>query len=150
MKISMSCLLAVTVVGCAAQPANVGAGGEVAGTWQLIICKSECSFSSRQNVFATATVVLFDRVLTLEEMQRINPIYINTHDVNACYEVDAQAGARSYVRIKTNYGTWESTDNTVRFQLFRSPDAGYSVVIERFGNTLKGSGTSWGVGGRAA
>jgi len=93
MKIALVALLAVAAVGCVAQPASVNSGRQIAGKYEFIICQHECSFSNPETAFATATVVLFDRVLTLREMKGINPLYIDPHDVKECYEVSAQAGA---------------------------------------------------------
>jgi hypothetical protein len=146
MRLSVPALLAVAVDGCTVQSKNVGTVSQVAGAYELIICNRACSFSNRESVFATARVMLFDRVLTLEEMKRINPVFIDTHDVKAYYEVNAQAGAQSYLRTGANIGTWEANGSTLRFNLFRSPDAGYAVAVERAGNLLRGSGQSWGFG----
>jgi hypothetical protein len=70
MKIKLLSLLAMTVIGGTAQSADVSRVREVAGTYELIICKSACSFSEPGNVVATGVVVLFDHVMAREDVER--------------------------------------------------------------------------------
>jgi len=148
MKFAVLALLAMMLVGCSAQSADVKEDRGVAGTYELIICKGECSFSKPKNVIATAVVVLFDRMMTLKDMARIGPDYhYYTHDVNACYAVKLKAPAQSYAGVnRIGITPWVLDGHTIRFDLFHSPDAGYAVEVVRTGDVLAGTGTSWGAG----
>jgi hypothetical protein len=135
------------MISAAAQSADVGKVDHVAGTYELIICKSACSFSKPENAFATLVVVLFDRVMTQKDMDRIDPYYHFDPGVNACYAFSRKAQAQSYAVIsEKGVSPWLSSDHKIRFALFRSPDAGYAVELERTGDSLAGTGRSWGAG----
>jgi hypothetical protein len=148
MKLSVLALLAVAVVGCAGLSAHADTVSQVAGTYEIIICKRACSFSDRENVIATAALVLFDHVMTLEEWSRIDPNYnYDTRDSNACYTVSRKDGAQTYAGVsKKGISPWVLNGDTIEFNLFRSPDAGYSVEVNQTGNLLAGTGKSWGAG----
>jgi hypothetical protein len=148
MKISAVVLLAVTVVACVVQPARVDSDSEIAGTYELIICKTACSFSNRDNVIAKADIVFLDHMMSLEEAQHINPLYnADTRDSNACYTVERSDEAKTYAGVrKTDTSRWLISGNTIKFDLFRSPDAGYAAEVKRTGSSLLGTGESWGVG----
>lgn len=148
MKTIALLLLSIVTLGFSVQAADTSEHGKVAGTYEIIICKSNCSFSDPSNVFATTVVVLFDRAMSQEDMSRLDPFYhYDPSDVRACYAVDLKAHAQSYVGInKTGVSPWELTGNKIRFDLFHSPDAGYAVDIEHTGELMTGTGRSWGAG----
>ena len=87
MKIRLCPLLAITVISGSVQSAEPNKKGEVAGTYELIICKSACSFSDPTNVFARAILVLLDQAMTKKDADRIDPFYpVPPEELpNGCY-----------------------------------------------------------------
>ena len=128
------------VVGATAQSADVSKGGQLAGTCELIICKSACSFSKPANAFATVVVVLFGRVMTQREVDRIVPFsHYDPHEINACFEFKRRADAQSYAAINVDangVSPWSLGDHTIQFELYHGPDSGYVVEIERTGDVV--------------
>jgi hypothetical protein len=153
-------LLAIVALCGAAHPANASPVDEVAGTYELLICKSACSFSDPHNAFTRATVVLLDHALTRGERELIDPDYHPPDRASApvprrppefemrgCFSLKHLAKAQSFAQIKTTGATpWQFKDGTLRFELYRSPDAGYFVELERKGRLLGGKGVSFGAG----
>lgn len=130
----------------AAQAADLGRVGPIAGTYELIICKGTCSFSDSRNVFATVVVVLFEDVMAQEDVERIDPSY-HSDPPNTCFVIKRKVNAQSYAGIKDKgVSPWLLRGDAIEFDLFHSPDAGYAVEIERRGNLLTGTGRSWGAG----
>ena len=76
---------AALMIGAAAQSADMNDVGQAVGTYELIICKSACSFSKPGNAFATVAVVLFDRAMTQKDMNRIDQYHHYDPGANACY-----------------------------------------------------------------
>jgi len=79
--------LALTVFGHSVQAADLIREHNIPGTYELVICKGDCSFSNRTTVFATAVVVLFEDVMAQADQERIDPYHYDTGDVRACYVV---------------------------------------------------------------
>jgi hypothetical protein len=149
MKRSTLSVLAIAAFSFAMQTGGASKDRKIAGTYELIICKGACSFANRANAFATAVVVLFDDVMARADRERIAPFYnYDASDVRACYAVDRKVQAPSYVGINNKIGVspWKLDGNTIQFELFHSPDAGYAVVVNRTGHLLTGTGRSWGAG----
>jgi len=148
MNVNALLLSLIAMVSCAVQASDVDKDSEVTGTYEFIFCKGTCSFADRGNAFATAVVVLFDGVISQEDTERIDPFYnYDPSEVRACYAVDRQVHAQSYLGIsKTGVSPWELSDHTIQFDLFHSPDAGYVVEVDRTGDVLTGTGKSWGAG----
>jgi hypothetical protein len=148
MKLSVPSLLAFAMSSHTVQAADPSDDNRDTGTYEFIICKGACSFSDRGNAFATAVVVLFDGVISRPDQERIEPYH--SHDpseVRACYTIERQAEARSYLGIKkTGITAWTLNGHTIQFDLFRSTDAGYVVEIDRTSGLLTGTGKSWGAG----
>ena len=138
------------MIGAAAQSADINNVGQAAGTYELIICKSACSFSKPENAFATVSVVLFDRAMTQKDMNRIDQYHHYDPGTNACYAFKRKVQAQSYAGIEEKgVSLWHLSDHKIWFDLFHSPDAGYVVELKRTGDSLVGTGTSGGVGGGA-
>lgn len=147
MKIKVLPLLVIAMVSCAVQASDVNKGREVTGTYEFIICKGACSFSDRGNVFATAVVVFFDRVISRRDKERIDPYYHYDPSDRACYAVDLKVHAQSYVGAqKTGISPWKLIGQTIEFDLFHSADAGYVVDVDRTGDVFTGTGISQGAG----
>ena len=117
------------------------------GTYELAICKSECSFSDPRGVFTRAIVVLLDYTMTVEEVRSITSFFRSVGPPRGCYGLRHLAKAESYVQIDTTGVTaWKLTKDTLEFSLFRSADAGYAVDLKLKGDRLRGKGVSWGAG----
>jgi hypothetical protein len=99
-------------------------------------------------VFAKAVIVLLDHAMAQKDVERMKPsAYFGDQPVRACYVVKRDFEAQSYAGIEeTGVTAWLITGHTLEFELFRSPDAGYSVEVERTGDLLAGTGRSWGAG----
>lgn len=123
-------------------------GSDLAGTYELLICKRACSFAHRRDVFATAILVLYDSAIPQKEVDRIEPTYLyDPLKANACYAVKRNVEAQSYASAsEVGVSSWRRSERTIQFLLFHSPDAGYSVELKRTGDLLIGTGRSWGVG----
>jgi hypothetical protein len=114
----------------------------IAGTYDLLICKGECSFSERSNVVRTAVVVIFDHEMRREEVERIDATYLNFRydKAKACYML-------AYPNRQTSGVTsWTLDGKTLSFSLMHSPDSWYSVRVERTGDMLRGTGNFWTAG----
>jgi hypothetical protein len=129
-----------------AQSDDLSKARQVAGTYELLICKSTCSFSNQRNAFARAVVVLFDQPIARKPYIARQPYAIDP-SLKACYLVKRNAKAESYAGIQeTGMTSWLLRGHTIQFDLYRSPDARYMVEVERTGDLLVGTGRSWGVG----
>jgi hypothetical protein len=141
MKLALFLLLAI-VISAAARAAQTKDRG-VAGTYDLLICKGECSFTERRNVLRTAVIVLFDRAMRREDVARIDPAYVDSRQgkARACYLLNypnRQAAA--------GVSAWMLDRHTLSFTLVHSPDSWYSVRVERNGDLLSGVGNFWSAG----
>jgi hypothetical protein len=140
-------LLAIVALCGPAHLASATPLDKVAGTYELLICKSACSFADPQNAFTRATVVLLDHTLPREERDLIDPYYHGSGVAKGCFSLKHLAKAESFAQIKTTGATpWQFKDGTLRFELYRSPDAGYFVELERRRGVLLGKGVSFGAG----
>ena len=141
MKIESLVLLVVTVLGGAAQSALAKDRG-VAGTYELLICKGECSFSERANVVRTGVIVLFDRSMKRKDIEGIDSTYLDFRyePAKACYILTFPNGHTSGVTA------WTLERKTLYFTLTHSPDSWYSVRVERKGDLLSGVGNYWSAG----
>jgi hypothetical protein len=149
MRNTMIPLLAVALFGGSARSAGANSFGTVAGTYELIICKSACSFADPQNVFTRAAVVLFKETMTQRNVASLDPTH-TSHPfgpAKGCYRLNHIAKADSFVQINTTGVTsWQLIDGTLEFSLFGSPDAGYFVHLKQNGRLLEGEGQSFGAG----
>jgi hypothetical protein len=133
--------LAMALIGAAAQSAQSKDRG-VAGTYDLLICKRQCSFTERTNVLRTAAIVIFDHVMKRKDVQRIDSTYLDFRydPAKACYLL-------TYPNRQTSGVTaWMLDGEFVSFTLMHSPDAWYSVRVERKGDLLRGTGNFWTAG----
>jgi hypothetical protein len=141
------------VIGATAQPAEVSKADHVSGTYELLLCKranSTGSFSHPENAFATVVVVLFDAMIARKDVDRISIDPYHDDRPNACYAFKRKVHAQSYAGIsERGVSSWLLRGKTIEFDLFRSPDAGYAVEIQRSGGLLTGTGRSSGVGAGA-
>ena len=122
---------------------------EVAGTYELLVCKTACSFADPDAAFAKGIVVLFDKAMTPKEIERVDPSHFvwPNEVVRACFAGQNFKGADSFAfgeRVGATH--WSLQGKLLNFELLRSVDAGYEVDVERDGRNLVGKGTSWGAG----
>jgi hypothetical protein len=141
MKLRPFLLLAMIVMSGAAQAAEKKDRG-VAGTYDLLICKGECSFTEHRNVLRTAVIVLFDRAMKRNDVARIDPTYLDFQydKAKACYLLDYPDRQASGVTA------WMLDKHTLSFTLMHSPDSWYTVRVERTGDLLRGVGNIWSAG----
>jgi hypothetical protein len=141
MKLGLFLLLAMIVMSGAA-PAAQNKDRGVAGTYDLLICKGECSFTEHRNVLRTAVIVLFDRAMRRNDIARIDSTYLDFRydKAKACYLLDFPNRQASGVTA------WMLDGHTLSFTLMHSPDSWYSVRVERTGDLLRGVGNIWSAG----
>lgn len=117
-----------------------------AGTYAIRICRGHCS-DTHARPYLVGNLVLFDRGL-----RDVNghPLWVTMerHPANGCValkRIIGQSGIYSGFPEK-NYVVWRpsQSDNAIEFELFRSPDAGYSVMLKLTPKGLGGSGMFWG------
>ena len=121
----------------------------VAGTYELLICKSDCGFTSDQSVIARGVVVLFNRSLSADEIKNVGtmPFASAPEDLRACFSGDRPEHAETYAFIQEKAAiAWSIENDVLKLELFRSPDAGYNAELRAQGDVLTGAGTSWGAG----
>ena len=139
-------LLLMVPACCLAQPYS-----SAAGTYELIVCKSTCSFENSQAAIARGVVVLFDNPLAQTDVEKLDPFHFAEPNevIRACYAGEEFKDAQTYA-FGTNIGTtsWsqKGTGAVLTFSLMRSIDAGYSVDVRCSDNGFSGKGTSWGAG----
>ena len=96
----------------------------VAGTYELLICKGECSFAERANVVRTAVIVLFDRAMKRQDFAQLDPTYDFRRDkANACYTLAYPN------RQASSITAWKLDRRTFALTLVHSPDSRYSVRV---------------------
>lgn len=125
---------------------------EAIGTYELLICKSECSFQNPAMAIARGTIVIFKDALSPEDIERIDRFHhARTEEVlRACFYGVRSEHTDTYAFIqKTGATMWSFENNSLKLGLFRSPDAGYEVDLQLRGNALSGEGHSWGAGAGA-
>jgi hypothetical protein len=121
---------------------------EIVGNYELLICKSACSFEHPQAVIAKGVVVLSPVPLTGGVAAKLeHSPFVKPNDVRACFFGTPSKGAKSFAFLTNAMATsWALRGNSLTFELFRSADAGYEVELQRKGNVFVGNGTSWGAG----
>src|SRR5262245_37957516 len=139
MRTSIIPMLGMVLIGSSALSADLSTVGEVAGTYDLIICKSTCSFSDSANVFAKAVVVLLDHEMARKDVERIDPecldVDCRNEPATGCYSLKKIANAESFAAsMRTGITPWRLFGETLEFNLFHTVDAGYVVNLEREGS----------------
>ena len=122
---------------------------DVAGSYEILVCKTGCAFGDSQAPAALGTVVLFDAPLSTSDVVDIDPFHFGTPDetLRACFSGMQYENAETLAfGSKRGVSGWEYKHNQLTFQLLRSIDAGYEATLQREGELLRGTGTSWGAG----
>jgi len=144
-------LLALLYLGTTSAAASVSES-EVIGTYELLLCKSECSFENLAAAITRGTVVLFKDPLSQEDVEKLDRFHRARAEevLRACFSGVRPEHAETYAFIqKTGATTWSFENNVLKFGLFRSPDAGYEAELRLRGDVLSGEGHSWGAGAGA-
>jgi len=143
-----SVVLALCVASSAA--AALAEKPDVTGTYELSVCKSDCELT--QSVIAKGTVVLFNRPLSSNEIDKLGPsrFFGPAEALRACFSGARPEHAETYAFIqKTSATSWSFENGVLKIELFRSPDASYEAELRLQGDVLSGVGHSWGAGAGA-
>jgi len=147
-------LLLLPLVFTGAQPQRP----RVDGTYQMLICRNGCGATGTDTsrAYIAGWLVLGD-TLSPDLQPKLLFDLAPEHFVdrgplpsNGCFQLDhvvepplSYAGNTTSARLHWRY---VGESDTISFPLYRSPDAGYAVMLVKSGNTLRGTGHSWGAG----
>lgn len=127
-------------------------GEDLAGTYQVMICRGPCSFASVGNAVIEGSVVLLANEMQPSEASKLDPSFkpfLSGGNANGCYVLRrlSNIGYVGYANTRGSALTvWSQTTGDLHLSLFRSPDAGYEVVLRGDARALSGTGQSWGAG----
>jgi len=150
-RIGLLVLLVFTAAPVVAQPVNA----RVAGTYRIAVCKSApCTPADTAHALAWGLLVLNDAPLPFASLPDSSRRLLVRYSVqarnNGCYALTrAEGNPRTYAGIGgagTTHWLRDTTSGMIEFELYRSPDARHAVRAEPRGDTLRGTGTSSGVG----
>jgi hypothetical protein len=131
------------------------------GTYRLLVCRGGCGNRDSSRAYVQGILVFTDSTfgidrLPAEARRRLEFSYMfmgdaRSHDnnPNGCFVLKPRKRlGDSYLAIETvGLLKWRrTTTGMVSFDLYHSPDAGYSVTLAQTAANLAGSGTSWGAG----
>jgi hypothetical protein len=121
---------------------------EMTGNYQLLICKSPCSFEQPQSAVAEGVLVLSDEPLSPGDIQKLGPSHFSaSNEPRACFAGSRSDSAETFAFLgKRGVTSWALENGLIKLELFRSADAGYEIELERIGEVLIGKGVSWGAG----
>jgi len=120
----------------------------IAGTYDIRLCQGPCSFTDTTNVAAQGTLILFAKPLEKADLDRFNERrfwHTTGEPVNGCYTLERINGSKIVIG-DVGVTSWSWNEGKYDLALFRSPDAGYAVTVERTPTGLSGSGHFWGAG----
>lgn len=147
------CKAAVQVAACvgisfahAAEPLEQS----VAGSYDVLICKDSCPAAGDQGVLLKGRLVLFAAQLQPAERDRLrlSRSFMGA-ELNGCFALEKlpDRGYKGYAGIdKAGLTSWSIEGDELHFLLYRSPDAGYRVIVRRTKIGFEGTGQSWGAG----
>ncbi len=129
--------------------------GEVPGSYDLLVCKGPCSFTSADNVLVRGFVVLEADEFEVSEV--IEPIrqqfdygYAWAGNPRGCFVLETLERNRTYAGIiPLGFSRWSWRNSELRFELYASPDAWYNTQLNVTADGFKGRGVSSGVGAAA-
>ena len=120
---------------------------ELPGTYDLAVCRGgRCALRDTATAYLLATVVLFDSAgAAAADLPPAH--YERGQRATGCFWIRYHKKVGdSYAGISPRaYFMWGGV-GSIRFPLYRSPDAGYVVELRRTATGFDGGGTSWGVG----
>ena len=128
-----------------------------AGTYEVTVCRNACDRAGPGDTVATGYLVLEGERFALDEV----PDPARTHVLragtllararaedrpNACFVLQRRPGSRSHAGLdRVGFTLWEvDSAGAVTLTLYQSPDAGYETTLTASGETLRGTGESWG------
>lgn len=118
---------------------------QVQGTFDLFVCRNGCQGRPSSRAYVRATVVLMERPLRPpDDSVDVDP----TWKPNGCFFLSRKRErSDSYAGLEPRgLLTWRSDSVAIWFDLYRSPDAGYRVVVVASAAGYSGRGDSWGDG----
>src|SRR5574337_740275 len=100
MNVSLQLIAFTSILALAA--GNVSAASEVAGTYELLICKHACSFKHPGTTFAKGVVVLFDEPMSPQEIKRVDPFFFSWPNevIRACFSGEQAGHLSSFAFIQ--------------------------------------------------
>lgn len=145
----ISCLVPIvfSTMACAQEKSD----DVIAGSYDIRICSGPCSFADSANLAAQGTLVLFAKPLEKPDLDRFNEhLFWHTtgEPTSGCYTLERVNGSKIVIG-DVGVTSWTWNDGKYNFALFRSPDAGYAVTVERTPTGFSGSGHFWGAGAAA-
>jgi hypothetical protein len=138
----------LTVLALLCVAATQSIAGEGAGNYELLICKSACSFEHPQSAVAKGLIVLSEDPLPRDVVEKIRlSHFVEPNHARACFVGTQSERAKTFAFLTKAMSTsWALENGVLKFELFRSADAGYEVELERKSSILVGKGMSWGAG----
>jgi hypothetical protein len=139
----------------AADGATSPCEGDVAGSYDLLVCKGACDFSSPKNVLVRGFVILeAEEFSTSEIMEPIRQVfgfgYSFAQDPRGCFVLETLEQNRTYAGIiPIGFTAWSWQDRSITFELYASPDAFYTTWVKLTKEGFSGQGASSGVGAAA-
>jgi hypothetical protein len=127
------------------------------GTYDILICKGACTFTSTSNVLVRGSLIL--------EAQSFQPPYPpqdapppfgwsfgprdlflrNGGAANACFVLETLERNQTYAGlIPIGFPAWSQVANTVVFKLYGSPDADHKANVTLTEEGFRGTGSSGG------
>ncbi|MGH8157936.1 MAG: hypothetical protein ACREPQ_07440 [Rhodanobacter sp.] len=139
-------LVAVVPHGEPAKPYAVAHPGVYAGSYAIRICRGLCSHPD-DVPYLVGTLVLFDRPLRDVHGHPLR-VEMESDPANGCFVLKQPPGQaaspKGFPRQKHVAWSLLPTRNAIEFELFRSPDGGYSVDLSLAAHGLSGTGMIWG------
>ena len=151
MKAEAYCLIATMLIGLPFAVSAQDTSG-IAGTYEILICKSKSEFSNACPEIAHGTLVISDRPFAPEEIVKVGKMDFPPplEEMRACFSGNRPDHAQTYAFIDKRAAIGWSIENAVlKVELFRSADAGYNAELRIDGDKLSGTGHSWGAGAAA-
>ena len=133
----------------------------IGGSYRLLVCRDTCGHRDSTLAYVKGTLVFSDSSFDLRsvptaarEHMEFSYMFMGnagTSDTrpNGCFILSPlKKVADSYLGIESvGLLKWQrGTTGIIYFDLFRSPDAGYHVVLDAATSQFTGSGESWGAG----
>lgn len=123
---------------------------QVAGVYELLICKGSCMFGDNRNVVVRGNIVLLANPLHREDIDRLDKAYYPTRykEVpNGCFAL-ARLPDRAYSGLAgaDSFGVtaWLMNGSTLRLALAHTSDAGYDATVQPVPEGFEGRGITWG------
>jgi hypothetical protein len=117
----------------------------VVGTYSFTICRGAC-FDDSGARYASGQFVILDAPI-LDPSGTPRRPFLQFDSANACFEIhDVKPRKDSLVGLKqAGLTRWKfvESDTAITLSLFRSPDAGYEIILSTDNEGLHGTGQSW-------